>query len=150
MKKVAIQTLAFSLIGSTALMAQEDHLVFKGDAAKPGKNKHVVLISGDEEYRSEESMPMLAQILADQGFKCTVLFSLNDKGEVDPTKQGSLSHPEALDSADAIVMAIRFRNWPDAAMDKFNAAFERGTPISALRTSTHPFNFRNNSKWAKW
>src|SRR5215204_4699734 len=44
----------------------------------PGKGKHVVFVSGDEEYRSEEGMPMLAKILAVRhGFKCTVLFSLN-------------------------------------------------------------------------
>ncbi|HAW19848.1 MAG TPA: hypothetical protein DCX14_06665, partial [Flavobacteriales bacterium] len=30
----------------------------------PGQGKTVVLISGDEEYRTEESMPMLAKILA--------------------------------------------------------------------------------------
>src|SRR5690625_5906141 len=37
---------------------------------------HVVLISGDEEYRSEEALPMLAKILTTHhGFKTTVLFS---------------------------------------------------------------------------
>jgi hypothetical protein len=43
----------------------------------PGKGKHIVLISGDEEYRSEEAMPMMARILSDHhGFKCTVLFAI--------------------------------------------------------------------------
>ena len=74
----------FSLIAATltsTLMAETtqpaDHLVFEGDASKPGKAKHIVLLAGDEEYRSEEAMPMLAQILAKQGFKCTVLFSMD-------------------------------------------------------------------------
>ena len=40
--------------------------------------KHIVLISGDEEYRSEESMPQLAKILSKHhGFNCTVLFAQN-------------------------------------------------------------------------
>ena len=40
----------------------------------PGKGKKVVLISGDEEYRSEEALPMLAKILSQRhGFDCTVL-----------------------------------------------------------------------------
>ena len=148
-----IQKLVFPILLSSAAIAEQpaDHLVFKGDASKPGKGKNVVLIAGDEEYRSEESMPMLAQILAKQGFNCTVLFSLDKEGKfVSPTNQESLSNPAALDSADAIVMAIRFRRWPDAAMDKFNAAFERGTPISALRTSTHPFNFKPGRKYEKF
>ena len=28
------------------------------------KEKHVVLVSGDEEYRSEEALPMLGKVLA--------------------------------------------------------------------------------------
>jgi hypothetical protein len=52
----------------------------------PGKGKHIVLISADQEYRSEQSMPMMAKILSvHHGFDCTVLFGVNDKGEVDPT-----------------------------------------------------------------
>lgn len=34
-----------------------DRLVFEGGDG-PGEGRHVVLVSGDEEYRSEESMPM--------------------------------------------------------------------------------------------
>jgi len=138
---------------SLAMAAQPaDHLVFEGDESKAGKAKHIVFIAGDEEYRSEESLPMLAQIMSKQGFRCTVLFSMDKENKfVDPTNQKSLSNPAALDSADAIVMAIRFRNWPDASMDKFNAAFEKGTPIVALRTSTHAFQIKSKkAKWAKW
>ena len=43
-----------------------------------GKGKHIVMISGDEEYRSEEALPMLAKILTNHhGFKTTVLFAIN-------------------------------------------------------------------------
>ncbi len=129
--------------------AQQDHLVME-PAEKPN-GKHVVLLAGDEEYRSEEAMPMLAQLLAKQGFKCTVLFSMDkDNKFVDPNNGLSLSHPIALDTADAIVMSLRFRHWEDAAFEKFNAAFERGVPMVALRTSTHAFNVKSDSKWAKF
>ena len=30
----------------------------------PGKGKHIVLLAGDEEYRSEEGLPMLGKILS--------------------------------------------------------------------------------------
>lgn len=127
-----------------------DHLVFaSGDG--PGEDKHIVLLAGDEEYRSEEALPMLAQLLSEHhGFKCTVLFSLDEAGLVSPPAQGSLSNPSALDSADLIVMSLRFRNWDDVAMQKFEDAFLRGTPIVAMRTSTHAFRFPNESKWAKY
>jgi hypothetical protein len=126
-----------------ALSAQaEDHLVFAGGDG-PGKGKHVVLLAGDEEYRSEEAMPQMAKILAKHGFTCTVLFSLAADGTIDPTAGASLSNPAALDRADAIMMSLRFRNWSDEAFKHFEGAFHRGVPIIALRTSTHAFNLKN-------
>jgi len=105
----------------------------------PGAGKHVVLLAGDEEYRSEESMPMIARILAERhGFKCTVLFS-HDDGVINPNNQASLGKPEALDTADALVLGLRFRKWNEAALAKFDAAVKRGVPIVATRTSTHAF-----------
>lgn len=127
-----------------------DHLLFTGGDG-PGAGKHIVLLAGDEEYRSEEALPMLAQLLSKHhGFKCTVLFSLDESGFVSPPAQGSLSHPEALDSADLILMSLRFRNWDDAAMEMFENALQRGIPIVAMRTSTHAFKFPQDSKWAKY
>ena len=46
-------------------------------AKGPGKGRHIVLIAADQEYRSEQSMPMLAKVLSKHhGFDCTVLFCL--------------------------------------------------------------------------
>lgn len=127
-----------------------DHVVYAGGEGL-GKGKHVVLLAGDEEYRSEESLPMLGQVLSKHhGFKSTVCFSLNEAGEIDPKAGGSLSHPEAMDSADAIVMLLRFRYWDDATMKRFQAALNRGVPVVALRTSTHAFNHPKEGAWAKW
>jgi type 1 glutamine amidotransferase len=115
-----------------------------------GKGKHVVLIAGDEEYRSEEGMPMLGKILSQHhGFKCTVLFSVSD-GVIDPNAGTSLSNPAALDSADAIVMLIRFRKWPDETMAKFDAAMKRGVPVVGLRTSTHAFQLPGSSAFKSY
>lgn len=151
MKRI-IQSLIASvaMTGFTVADQPADHLVFEGNEKRPGKNKHVVLISGDEEYRSEESMPMMAQILSFHGFKTTVLFAMDKEGKfVDPMNNRTLSNPAALDSADAIIMAIRWRQWNDEAMEHFHNAFERGVPIIGLRTSTHPFKGRQG-KFAKY
>src|SRR6476659_9910336 len=67
----------------------------------PGRGKHLVFLAGDEEYRSEEGLPMLAKILSQRhGFRCTVLFSLDDDGTINPNKAASIAGAEALDSAD--------------------------------------------------
>jgi len=117
----------------------------------PGKGKHVVLLAGDEEYRSEEAMPLMARILAEKhGLDATVLFSADEDGTINPDASASLMGAEALDSADALVMSLRFRKYDDATMEKFKAAVDRGIPMVALRTSTHIFNFPKDSKWAEW
>src|SRR5688572_23501155 len=119
--------------------------------AGPGQGKHVVLIAGDEEYRSEEGLPMLGKILSQRhGFNCTVLFPVNSDGTINPDAKESLPDSAALDSADAIVMLIRFRAWGEEAMKRFISAYERGVPIIALRTSTHPFQFPGNSPYRSY
>lgn len=130
-------------------LAATNHLTMEGPEG-PGKGKHLVFLSGDEEYRSEEAMPMMAQVMAKHGFRCTVLFSLNPDGTVNPDNGANLAYSEALDSADAIIMSLRFRKWDDASMMRFEKAIQRGIPIIALRTSTHAFNFPADSKWAKY
>src|SRR5438477_11303321 len=103
----------------------------------PGRGKHIVFLSGDEEYRSEEGLPMLAKILSQRhGFKCTVLFALDADGTINPTKNTSLPGAEALDSADAVVMLVRFRAYPDDVMKHFADAYKRGVAFVGLRTST--------------
>ena len=89
---------------------------------------------------------MLGRILADHhGFDCTVLFSVNDKGEIDPNNQKSVTNSKAMASADLIIIALRFRNWPDEDMKHFVDAYHRGVPIIGLRTSTHAFQLRQGS-----
>lgn len=118
-----------------------DTLVFQ--PAKSGdKVKNVVLISGDEEYRSEETMPMLGKILSQKhGFKCTVLFAFGPDGAeyIDSNNQKGLRGLDALDSADLMIIATRFRH-PDAEQAKHIAAFlDAGKPVIGLRTATHAF-----------
>lgn len=117
----------------------------------PGKGKHIVFLTGDEEYRSEESAPMLAKILSQRhGYDCTVLFALVADGTINPDNQKSLPDSEAIDKADTLILNLRFRQWPDEVMERFEKAWLAGKPIIALRTSTHPFNFPADSRWARY
>ncbi len=126
---------------ATPAVAGSGSITFPGKEG-PGKGKHIVFVSGDEEYRSEEGLPMLAKILSQRhGFTCTVLFALDPDGTINPNNTQFLSDPEELDTADAIVILTRFRNYPDATMKHFVDAYQRGIPIIGLRTATHAFNF---------
>jgi hypothetical protein len=120
----------------------------------PGKGKHVVLLGGDEEYRSEEALPMLAKILTERhGFRCTVLLPINPiTHAVDPLTLTNIPGMEALDSADVCLMFLRFRELPDEQMKHFVDYLNAGKPIIALRTSTHAFAYERNkqSPYAKY
>ena len=131
----------------------KDWVVYEGKEG-PGKGKHIVFIAGDEEYRSEEGLPMLARILAARhGFDCTVLFSLNPAdGTIDPNNQTNIAGMEALKGADLLVMQLRFRELPDDRMKFFVDYFNAGKPILAIRTATHAFQYSRNkqSPYAKF
>ncbi len=120
----------------------------------PGQGKHIVLIAGDEEYRSEEALPMLGKILAVRhGFDCTVLFSINPQdGSIDPENQTNIPGLQKLDSADLMVIATRFRDIPDDEMKHIDQFVHSGKPIIGLRTATHAFNVKRNpdSKYAEY
>ena len=117
-------------------------VVYEG-ADGPGKGKHVVLVSGDEEYRSEEALPQLGKILAKRhGFKCTVLFADRPEGRHDQPERQNDNIPglEALETADLMIIATRFRDLPDEQMKHIVDYVESGRPIIGMRTATHAFN----------
>jgi hypothetical protein len=127
-------------------------VVYPGGEKGPGKDKHVVLISGDEEYRSEEALPQLGKILArHHGFKCTVLFAIDKKdGTIKPDEPANIPGLKALKSADLMVIFTRFRNLPDEQMKHIIDYVESGKPIVGIRTATHAFNLPGSSKYARW
>lgn len=115
----------------------------------PGKGKHIVFVTGDEKYRSEEGMPQLAKILAaHHGFRCTVLFAIDPKpGEIDPKVVDNIPGLEVLGSADLMVIFTRFRDLPDDQMKHIVAYVDSGPPIIGLRTATHAFRFQKNTTY---
>lgn len=126
--------------------ADDPWVVYRGEAGA-GKGKHIVLVSGDEEYRSEEALPQLGKILAKHhGFQCTVLFAIDPKdGTINPDKNDNIPGLENLKDADLMIIATRFRNLPDAQMKHIADYVESGKPIIGMRTATHAFNLKSKS-----
>ena len=143
----------YILIGllSIHVNAADDWLVFEG-ADGPGKGKQIVLISGDEEYRSEEGLPQLAKILAKHhGFHCTVLFAIDpEKGTIDPNRRDNIPGLEALQTADLMVIATRFRDLPDDQMEPIARYVESGRPVVGMRTATHAFDIKKDRPFARF
>jgi hypothetical protein len=117
----------------------------------PGKGKHIVLVSGDEEYRSEEALPELARILATRhGFRCTVLFAIDPAdGTINPDRKDNIPGLEALTGADLLILFTRFRELPDEQMKHIVEYVRSGRPVVALRTATHAFASKSGA-YANW
>ena len=134
----------------------------------PGKGKRIVLISAEQEYRSEQSMPMMAKILSQHhGFDCTVLFGVNARGEVDPTmpvypekgkeaefKEHHIPGLDHLASADLVIFFTRLLTLPPTEQQQIVDYIDSGKPLIALRTANHgfrgPLPYKINGKQVRW
>lgn len=140
------------LAAGAGARAQDQWITYEGTEG-PGNGKHIVLMAGDEEYRSEEGLPMLGKLLAQRhGFKCTVLFSQDESGTIDPNNSSNIPGMHLLAEADLAICQFRFRELPDQDMKHFVDYLQSGKPIIAIRTATHAFNYAKNklSPYAKY
>ena len=145
MNRILVAFLTFVSLASAA------PLVYEGTDG-PGKGKHIVFLANDHEYRSEESLPQLARILAKHhGFKCTVIFGIDPaSGEIVAGSAMNMPGIEALDSADLAVVFLRFQNLPPEQMKHFDDYLNRGGPVIGMRTATHGFKIPSDAAFAKY
>lgn len=169
MKSILLIILVLCGVHASAHPVPEDPrwLIFPGGEG-PGKGRHIVLVAADQEYRSEQSMPMMARILsAHHGFDCTVLFGVNERGEVDPTmpvypekgkeaefREHHIPGLEHLASADLVVFFTRLLTLPKPELEHIVKYVDSGKPIIALRTANHgfldPLPYKINDKPVRW
>ncbi len=143
---LAVVLLALVPLGAKAA---NEPVVLEGKSGI-GKGKHIVLVSGDQEYRSEESIAQLAKILSEHhGFKCTVLFTLDKDGTINPNVN-NIPGLEALRTADLLVIFTRFLDLPDDQMQYIADYVARGKPVVGLRTATHAFNIPGSKAFARF
>jgi type 1 glutamine amidotransferase len=138
--------------GGLAIGAGEPAWLTLGGGEGPGQGRLVVLVSGDEEYRSEEALTQLGRILAARhGFDCRVLYAIDpDTGAIDPNNQTNIPGLEQLREAELMVIATRFRNLPDEQMQEIDAYLRRGGPVVGMRTATHAFNIPGDRAYAHY
>ena len=144
--------LTLALLGSFTIAQAQDYLEIAANPVGAGKGKTIVLVAGDEEYRTEESMPMLAKILAKtHGFNCVVLFSTDEKeGFIDPNNQKNIRGTEMLDNAQLMIIGTRFRQLPEAQLAPFARFLNAGKPVIGIRTATHAFSGGAKTGDFKW
>jgi type 1 glutamine amidotransferase len=148
----AVLFVPWTLAGQETGAGSNPHVVRYEGTGGPGVGRHIVFIAGDHEYRSEETLPALARILARHyGFTCSVFFTTNpDTGFIEPGS-AHIAGLEALRSADLLVIFTRFQDFPDDEMQHIVDYLERGGPVVGFRTATHAFRIeRPGSRFAKY
>jgi hypothetical protein len=145
-----VLALVIALQFTPAMRAADQWVDYKGQDG-PGRGKKIVLISGDEEYRSEEALPQFAKILAKHhGFDCRVLFAIDPKtGIIAPNVRQSIPGIESIKDADLIVVFTRWRDLPDDELQIVEDYLKAGKPVIGIRTATHAFKpDKKDSKFA--
>ena len=139
--------LVLSVISSGAAAAVPGSITYEPADGK-GVGKHVVFVCGEWEYRCEESLPMLAKILARRhGFKCTVLFSMNPtKDIVEPSVTTNIPGMSALKMADMMVVFAMDLELPDEQMKHFVDFVDSGKPVFGIRCTLLSFKYNRNKK----
>src|SRR5438045_9193553 len=106
-------------------------------AAQPQQAPQVVLISGEYEYFSSNSLPAFKQLLeTNYQFHCTYL-----------QRAGSNAIPgiEALARADLAVLFLRRMTLAEDQLARIKKFIASGKPVIALRTASHAFE-----NWKEW
>lgn len=139
--------------GGSADSIAKSRLHFDGKSG-PGRGQHVVFVTGEEYYRSEEGMPMFAKILSQRhGFDCTVLFAIDpESGTINPNRTHDIPGLEVLASADLLVLFTRFRELPDSDTKHIADFINAGKPVIGFRNATHAFRYPadSSSAYASW
>lgn len=110
----------------------------------------IVFLVGEGEYESDRTMRPIADLMeAELGAEVSYHTPdiLDDMPDFPAQSYGDLS---ALDDADLLVVYTRWRQLPDAEMQKIVDYCERGGAVIGLRTSSHSFHYPEGSQWAGW
>ncbi|WP_460920034.1 ThuA domain-containing protein [Pontibacter brevis] len=106
----------------------------------------VVFVTGDHEYSSEITMPLIAEELEkNYGMQTIVL-----KSSPDHTSEENIPGLEALKEADLAVFFLRWRRLPADQVKLIEDYLKTGKPVIGFRTSTHAFNYPKGHELEKW
>lgn len=117
-----------------------------GPAVNQKPRPRVVFVTGDHEYGSEDTMPIIAaELEKNYGMEVLVLKSSPDEnGEED------IPGMEALEKADLAVLFLRWRRLPREQVEHLRKYLDSGRPVVAFRTTTHAFNYPAGHELEQW
>ncbi len=120
-------------------------------AAATNDGAFIVFVTGDHEYSSERTMPLLAVALQTNfGFRTTVLYATEPNGRRNESYEKNIPGLEALRTADLAVFFLRWRQLPKEQLDFIQEYLDSGKPLIGFRTTSHAFKYAGSNALARW
>lgn len=104
---------------------------FAGD-----KRPHVVILSAEDEYRTEVTLPAFAAKHLGKDFKVSFVFE-------SPAKKYDLPGVEVVNDADVLLVSVRRRPIPAEQLAIIRKYVAAGKPVVGIRTASHAFHLRD-------
>lgn len=105
--------------------------VFKGDT-----RPHLVIVTAEDEYKTEQTLPKFAAEELGKVFRVTMLFGSE-------TGRNDIPGTELIDEADLLLVSVRRRPLPLEQLERFRRFVDSGKPMVGIRTASHPFHLRD-------
>lgn len=100
------------------------------------KRPHVVVLSAEDEYRTEVTLPAFAAKYLGKDFKVSFVFE-------DPAKKYSLPGVDVVNDADVLLISVRRRPIPAEQLAIIRKYVAAGKPVVGIRTASHAFHLRD-------
>lgn len=120
-------------------IASSDFLGGKPFRFKDDIRPHVVVLIGDDEYKTETTLPAFARKYLGKDFKTTIVFEIPSETKT----RHNLPGIEAVDEADVLLLSLRRRILPTEQLKHVKQYIAAGKPVVGIRTASHAFSLRN-------
>ena len=106
-------------------------------AAEPSKPAHIVIMIGEDEYKTWETVPAFAKSdLEPRGYRVTII-------QADPADKNNFPGlVQALREADLLFISVRRRTPYKEQLDAIREYLNAGKPLVGIRTTCHAFALR--------
>ncbi|MEJ6978873.1 ThuA domain-containing protein [Pedobacter sp. P351] len=129
-----------------SILLSHSYYSFGQNKKQKSKKPLVVFVTGDHEYRSEVTMPLIAaELERNYGMRTIVL-----KSSPDHTSEENIPGLEALKDADLAVFYLRWRRLPEDQIKYIDNYLKSGKPVMGFRTTTHAFKYPAGHSLEKW
>lgn len=99
------------------------------------KRPHVVIVTAENEYKTEETLPPFAAKNLSRDFRVSIVYG-------DEQHPHNLVGSEAINDADVLLISVRRRPLLPAQLALIRKHVEAGKPVVGIRTASHSFSLR--------